>query len=99
MARINDSFMKPSKDPVGYIVTTALDQSTALSSILGTAVGIFGTNTWDINSKDTWARGKETKAEIGLALMSTMPKVTFYHYCYYYCYYYHYYYYQRLQMH
>ena len=73
--RVNDDFMKPSKQPQGYIVTTALNQTTALSTTYGNAIGTFGTNTWDINSKNTWSRGKEANAEIGLAIMSTVPKV------------------------
>ena len=72
--RTNDDFLKPSVTPTGYIITSSLDQTTAITSINGTIIGIFGIGGWDINNKDSWMKSNDNKDEISLALLTTLPK-------------------------
>jgi len=73
--RTNDDFLKPSVSPTGYIITSSLDQTTTITSINGTIIGIFGIGGWDINNKETWMKSNDNKDEISLALLSTtLPK-------------------------
>ena len=75
ITRNYDDFLKPHIDPIGYIITSSLDQTTAITSIDGTIIGIFGISKWDINNKSTWMKSNDNKDEISLALLtSTLPK-------------------------
>ena len=74
ITRTNDDFLKPSVNPTGYIITSSLDQTTTITSINGTIIGIFGIGSWDINNKETWMKSNDNKDEISLALLTTLPK-------------------------
>ena len=75
ITRNHDDFLKPHVDPIGYIITSSLDQTTAITSIDGTIIGKFGIGKWDINNRSTWMKSNDNKNEISLALLTTtLPK-------------------------